>query len=40
MTSGFTAPMAKKIKKTVELQEDSAPLAIISEQHWQKALFG
>lgn len=30
----------KKIKKTVELREDSAPLAIISEQHWQKALFG
>lgn len=29
-----------KIKKAVELREGGAPLAIISEQHWQKALFG
>ncbi|MCP1626954.1 BRCT domain-containing protein [Pseudomonas nitroreducens] len=29
-----------KIKKAVELREGGSPLAIISEQHWQKALFG
>ncbi|WP_447747729.1 BRCT domain-containing protein [Pseudomonas nicosulfuronedens] len=29
-----------KIKKAVELREEGSPLAIISEQHWQKALFG
>lgn len=29
-----------KIKKAVELREGGALLAIISEQHWQKALFG
>lgn len=29
-----------KIKKAVELRENGAPLAIISEEHWQKALFG
>lgn len=29
-----------KIKKAVELREGGSPLAIVSEQHWQKALFG
>lgn len=29
-----------KIKKAVELRDGGSPLAIISEQHWQKALFG
>ncbi|QJP10015.1 BRCT domain-containing protein [Pseudomonas multiresinivorans] len=29
-----------KIKKAVELRERGALLAIISEQHWQRALFG
>ena len=29
-----------KIKKAVELREGGCPLAIISEQHWQAALFG
>lgn len=29
-----------KIKKAVELREAGAALAIISEQHWQQALFG
>lgn len=29
-----------KIKKAVELRETGSPLAIISEEHWQKALFG
>lgn len=28
-----------KIKKAVELRENGSPLAIISEQHWQAALF-
>lgn len=29
-----------KIKKAVELRETGSPLAIVSEQHWQSALFG
>ncbi|MDH4558378.1 NAD-dependent DNA ligase [Pseudomonas sp. BN417] len=29
-----------KIKKAVELREAGAPLAIVSEEHWQKAIFG
>ena len=29
-----------KIKKAVELRESGLPLAIISEDHWQRALFG
>jgi len=29
-----------KIKKAVELREAGAPLAIISEAHWQNAVFG
>lgn len=29
-----------KIKKAVELRESGIPIAIISEEHWQKALFG
>jgi len=29
-----------KIKKAVELRENGSPIAIISEEHWQKALFG
>lgn len=29
-----------KIKKAVELRESGVPIAIISEEHWQKALFG
>lgn len=29
-----------KIKKAVELRESGTPIAIISEEHWQKALFG
>lgn len=29
-----------KIKKAVELRENGAKLAIISEDHWQQALFG
>lgn len=29
-----------KIKKAVELREAGAPIAIISEEHWQQALFG
>ena len=29
-----------KIKKAVELRESGVPIAIISEEYWQKALFG
>ncbi|MNE70663.1 DNA polymerase III subunit epsilon [compost metagenome] len=29
-----------KIKKAVELREAGAPLAIVSEEHWQAAVFG
>lgn len=29
-----------KIKKAVELREGGAPIAIISEDHWQRAMFG
>lgn len=29
-----------KIKKAVELRESGVPIAIISEEHWQKVLFG
>jgi len=29
-----------KIKKAVELREGGATLSIISEEHWQHALFG
>lgn len=29
-----------KIKKAVELRENGAPIALISEEHWQRALFG
>ncbi|MGY4816255.1 BRCT domain-containing protein [Pseudomonas chlororaphis subsp. piscium] len=29
-----------KIKKAVELREAGIPIAIISEEHWQQALFG
>ena len=29
-----------KIKKAVELRENGAPIAIVSEEHWQSALFG
>ncbi|PZP21008.1 BRCT domain-containing protein [Pseudomonas kuykendallii] len=29
-----------KIKKAVELREMGAPLSIVSEEHWQKAVFG
>ncbi|MFC5697432.1 NAD-dependent DNA ligase [Pseudomonas sp. GCM10022186] len=29
-----------KIKKAVELRDAGAPLAIVSEEHWQKAVFG
>ncbi|MNF12093.1 hypothetical protein D3C80_2134780 [compost metagenome] len=29
-----------KIKKAVELREAGAPLAIVSEEHWQQAVFG
>ncbi|KPG81968.1 BRCT domain-containing protein [Pseudomonas sp. RIT-PI-o] len=29
-----------KIKKAVELRDSGAPIAIISEDHWQKVLFG
>lgn len=29
-----------KIKKAVELREIGIPIAIISEEHWQKTLFG
>ncbi|RMQ46247.1 putative protein-dependent DNA ligase [Pseudomonas cichorii] len=29
-----------KIKKAVELRESGVPIAIISEEHWQQALFG
>lgn len=29
-----------KIKKAVELREAGVPLAIVSEEHWQKAVFG
>src|SRR5690606_39920010 len=28
-----------KIKKAVELREAGAPLSIVSEEHWQKAVF-
>ncbi|WP_170968980.1 BRCT domain-containing protein, partial [Pseudomonas viridiflava] len=29
-----------KIKRAVELRESGIPIAIVSEEHWQKALFG
>ncbi|WP_322977836.1 BRCT domain-containing protein [Pseudomonas sp. C11] len=29
-----------KIKKAVELREGGSPLAIITEEHWQKSMFG
>jgi NAD-dependent DNA ligase len=29
-----------KIMKAVELRESGAPIAIVSEEHWQKAVFG
>ena len=29
-----------KIKKAVELRESGVPIAIISEEHWQRVLFG
>ena len=29
-----------KIKKALELREAGAPIAIVSEDHWQSALFG
>lgn len=29
-----------KIKKAVELREAGAPLSIVSEEHWQRAVFG
>jgi NAD-dependent DNA ligase len=29
-----------KIKKAVELRENGVPIAIISEEHWQRVLFG
>lgn len=29
-----------KIKKAVELRENGSPIAIISEDHWQQAIFG
>ncbi|QUE77998.1 BRCT domain-containing protein [Stutzerimonas stutzeri] len=29
-----------KIKKAVELRDAGAPIAIVSEEHWQKAVFG
>ncbi len=29
-----------KIKKAVELREAGTPLAIVGEEHWQKAVFG
>ncbi|MDR9865274.1 BRCT domain-containing protein [Pseudomonas baetica] len=29
-----------KIKKAVELRDNGVPIAIISEEHWQKVLFG
>ncbi|QXG45785.1 BRCT domain-containing protein [Pseudomonas viridiflava] len=29
-----------KIKRAVELRESGVPIAIVSEEHWQKALFG
>ena len=29
-----------KIKKAVELRDSGHPISIISEEHWQKALFG
>lgn len=29
-----------KIKKAVELRDNGVPIAIISEDHWQKVLFG
>lgn len=29
-----------KIKKAVELREAGAPISIVSEEHWQKAVFG
>ncbi len=29
-----------KIKRAVELRESGVPIAIVSEEHWQKVLFG
>ncbi|MNG27021.1 DNA polymerase III subunit epsilon [compost metagenome] len=29
-----------KIKKAVELREAGAPISIVSEEHWQRAVFG
>lgn len=29
-----------KIKKAVELRDTGVPIAIVSEEHWQQALFG
>jgi NAD-dependent DNA ligase len=29
-----------KIKKAVELRESGIPLAIVTEEHWQKSIFG
>lgn len=29
-----------KIKKAVELREAGTPISIISEEHWQRAIFG
>jgi NAD-dependent DNA ligase len=29
-----------KIKKAVELRENGTPIALVSEEHWQSALFG
>jgi len=29
-----------KIKKAVELRKAGAPLSIVSEEHWQRAIFG
>jgi NAD-dependent DNA ligase (contains BRCT domain type II) len=29
-----------KIKRAVELRESGIPIAIVSEEHWQKAIFG
>lgn len=34
------ATYGTKIMKAVELREAGAPIAIVGEDHWQRALFG
>lgn len=36
----LTSSYGTKIKKAVELRETGSPIALISEDHWQRAIFG